>query len=243
MSKRKPLLVAFEGLDGVGKSTYLNLVGTELAKRGYVCGLAKMPNLEREAVRMMFSSSFGEHGLMKNHLSFTGCLINYLEDVECLLGKRELDFILVDRWFHSSFVYQHPLGDEGRALTEGQIQLIQYLAHLEVEKPYVLHFRSKMTDRIFMTFRRTAKGNWHDRWLKDDLDHWSLTHHERMTRLYHEAVERIPHVAKRVVDVNYIDPEKMPEAFKERMEKTTQSLSDELEAYWKNRVSETNKGK
>ena len=112
-------LVTFEGIEGVGKSTQINLLVDWLKTKGFTSKLLREPG----------STDFGEKirelllSKESNISAHTELLLMFAARSEMikehLMDSRE-DFILCDRYFHASIAYQ----GYGRKLSLDLINLL-----------------------------------------------------------------------------------------------------------------------
>ena len=98
-------LITFEGIEGVGKSTQINLTKEWLENKGYSV------NLLREPGSTMFGEKIREILLSKDSdISFeTELLLMFAarsEMIKYLVQDAAEDFILCDRYYHASIAYQ-----------------------------------------------------------------------------------------------------------------------------------------
>ena len=112
-------LITFEGIEGVGKSTQINLVLDWLKTKGFSTKLLREPGstIFGEKIRELLLSK-------ESHISaHTELLLMFAARSEMikehLMDSRE-DFILCDRYFHASIAYQ----GYGRKLSLDLINLL-----------------------------------------------------------------------------------------------------------------------
>jgi dTMP kinase len=98
-------LITFEGIEGVGKSTQINLILDWLSKKGFSVKLLREPG----------STDFGEKireillSKESNISAHTELLLMFAarsEMVSSYMVDSKYDFILCDRYFHASIAYQ-----------------------------------------------------------------------------------------------------------------------------------------
>jgi dTMP kinase len=98
-------LITFEGIEGVGKSTQINLIHDWLLSLNYTVKLLREPG----------STAFGEE--IRNLLLSNDSDINYYTELLLMFAARKQmitehfvnakeDFILCDRYYHASIAYQ-----------------------------------------------------------------------------------------------------------------------------------------
>lgn len=108
--KRKGLLIAFEGIDGVGKTTQANLLYNYLRTRGYHVLLTREPTdgLYGQKIRALFVSR--EKVTPREELDlFTNDRRQHVEEViEPALNNGWI--VLTDRYYFSTMAYQGAMG-------------------------------------------------------------------------------------------------------------------------------------
>ena len=98
-------LITFEGIEGVGKSTQINLVLDWLKNKGFSTKLLREPgstNFGEEIRELLLSKE-------SNISAYTELLLMFAARSEMikehLIDSKE-DFILCDRYYHASIAYQ-----------------------------------------------------------------------------------------------------------------------------------------
>ena len=121
-------LITFEGIEGVGKSTQINLLKEWLESKGYSVKLLREPGSTKfgEKIRQILLSK-------DSNISFnTELMLMFAarsEMIQSCFGDKDADFILCDRYYHASIAYQ----GYGRGLS---LELINSLiAGLNCPKP------------------------------------------------------------------------------------------------------------
>ena len=98
-------IISFEGIEGVGKSTQINLLKEHLEKRDYTVSIFREPGSTKNAeqIRKILLDN-------KNNLAFeTELLLMFAarsELVDKKILKNENDFVLLDRFYDASIAYQ-----------------------------------------------------------------------------------------------------------------------------------------
>ncbi len=107
MRLKKTIFLSFEGAEGVGKTTQIQLLYSLLQKQGYSCLLLREPggNLVAETLRDIVLSNKYSTSSITDTLLFTAARHeNIINNILPNLDK--IDFILCDRFVLSSLVYQ-----------------------------------------------------------------------------------------------------------------------------------------
>lgn len=98
-------IISFEGIEGVGKSTQINLLKEYLEKRDYTVSIFREPGSTKNAeqIRKILLDN-------KNNLAFETELLLMFAARSELVGKKilknENDFVLLDRFYDASIAYQ-----------------------------------------------------------------------------------------------------------------------------------------
>lgn len=98
-------IISFEGIEGVGKSTQINLLKEHLEKRDYSVSIFREPGSTKNAeqIRKILLDN-------KNNLAFETELLLMFAARSELVGKKilknENDFVLLDRFYDASIAYQ-----------------------------------------------------------------------------------------------------------------------------------------
>ena len=112
-------LITFEGIEGVGKSTQINLVLDWLKTKGFSTKLLREPGstIFGEKIRELLLSKDSDISAHTELLLMFAARSEMIQ--EHLMDSRE-DFILCDRYFHASIAYQ----GYGRKLSLDLINLL-----------------------------------------------------------------------------------------------------------------------
>ena len=112
-------LITFEGIEGVGKSTQINLVLDWLKTKGFSTKLLREPGstIFGEKIRELLLSKDSDISAHTELLLMFAARSEMIK--EHLMDSRE-DFILCDRYFHASIAYQ----GSGRKLSLDLINLL-----------------------------------------------------------------------------------------------------------------------
>ena len=98
-------IISFEGIEGVGKSTQINLLKEHLEKRDNTVSIFREPGSTKNAeqIRKILLDN-------KNNLAFETELLLMFAARSELVGKKilknENDFVLLDRFYDASIAYQ-----------------------------------------------------------------------------------------------------------------------------------------
>ena len=98
-------IISFEGIEGVGKSTQINLLKEHLEKMDYTVSIFREPGSTKNAeqIRKILLDN-------KNNLAFETELLLMFAARSELVGKKilknENDFVLLDRFYDASIAYQ-----------------------------------------------------------------------------------------------------------------------------------------
>ena len=98
-------IISFEGIEGVGKSTQINLLKEHLEKNDYTVSIFREPGSTKNAeqIRKILLDN-------KNNLAFETELLLMFAARSELVGKKilknENDFVLLDRFYDASIAYQ-----------------------------------------------------------------------------------------------------------------------------------------
>ena len=109
MMTKKNLFIAFEGIDGCGKSTQVNLLSEELEKAGHkvYCTCEPTDSPIGSMIRSVFS-----HKTEADHRTIAGLFVadrldHLLNKTDGILKKLEEGYTVInDRYYFSSYVYQ-----------------------------------------------------------------------------------------------------------------------------------------
>lgn len=119
------MLITFEGVDGCGKSTQLQLIGDLLQSKGYVVHRLREPGGTKlsESIRELLLSSKNSIHDTAELLLFEGARANLVEQViKPALSKGE--YVLCDRFYDSTTAYQ----GYGRGIDLGVINQCNLIA-------------------------------------------------------------------------------------------------------------------
>ncbi|NHJ32401.1 MAG: dTMP kinase, partial [Asgard group archaeon] len=106
MEQRKGIFIAFEGIDGTGKTTMALNLKERLEKLGYSVVIYKEPTNETEAGKKIRASYLEERATLEQELEW------FIEDREWNVNTRilpalaENKIVFLDRYFFSTACYQ-----------------------------------------------------------------------------------------------------------------------------------------
>lgn len=107
MPKEKAVIVSFEGIDGVGKSTQIDRVFEELGRAGHLVAKAKLPAYDtftgRIIRRMLKNGAAVKYPNLFQTVQWVDKHVFQWTKLKKLL--RENDFVLLDRWHASMWAY------------------------------------------------------------------------------------------------------------------------------------------
>lgn len=109
-------LIAFEGIDGAGKSTQIEILKQHLQLQGYKVLMTKEPgatDLGKEIRKIVLHN--GEIDSLTNLFLFSADRSRHIEEViNPAIGH--YDYILIDRFILSTFAYQYAIVDFGKTV-------------------------------------------------------------------------------------------------------------------------------
>jgi dTMP kinase len=186
MLKSKKLIV-FEGIDGAGKATQVELLKKRLRAQGKHVTVFSVPRYNRPIGRLIKSALHGEYGDFRHldpHLSALPFLMDYSLAREEFLAALKKGTVIFDRYVESTFAY-HSAKLQGAAqkkflreleeIAFREIQLPQPDAIIYLDVPSAITrdlMKKKKRDqherdeayqkRVAETYKKMAKGkNWH----------------------------------------------------------------------------------
>lgn len=102
------VVIVFEGIDGSGKTTQLNLLKEELLKQNYKVCVLQNPgfnDFSRDLKELIFKYS-NKITRESECLLFIANHEDIVREIEELKNSKEYDFILVDRYIYTTAAYQ-----------------------------------------------------------------------------------------------------------------------------------------
>ncbi len=119
MNKSKGYLIAFEGIDGTGKSTQCKMLGDYLEKNGFSVLRLREPTQGKWGQKIRKILTHGRGGISaEEELQYF--MNDRREDVDqnILPALREQKIVLVDRYYYSTAAYQGALGFDPKKICE-----------------------------------------------------------------------------------------------------------------------------
>lgn len=188
----QPRFIVFEGLDGSGKTTQVQLLKEHLESQGQRVYTTRMPDTSNRLSQALLKRTLE---LRKKDIyreavmAFTMCFNDYLRNIEPkLISKKPgYDVVITDRYFYSLFAYNFPLFDD-LVVPHGFNGVLGMLDKFNVIRPDEIVFlnvdpkeqRRRITED---TMRQGGDIN------KANLDQYAIQNNEKMIERYHWAME------------------------------------------------------
>lgn len=182
MDKQTKIIV-FEGLDGVGKSTLIEKFTNHIEKTlGKTVALAKMPSYDESFTKQAFEiTSKLKQPLTKTMVMLSSTLVDFENHIQTKIGK--VDYILVDRFFYSTFLYQ---------MRKIEDPIIKDSFYSIIRRSFVPeHFVILLEETKTVRTNRINKSKRETDALKDTYDNYTVIYHEELTSEYQEIVRRL----------------------------------------------------
>lgn len=170
---RKSLFITFEGPEGSGKSTHIQLLATYLKKRGFRTLVTREPggtSLSKTLRRILLETREGLSALAELFLYEADRAQHVEETIRPALERGEL--VLCDRYTDSTLAYQ---GD-GRGLNKRIIKILNEIASQKLTPDLTL-LLDVPVERGLRLAAQKKKGN-------DRLERAGLAFHQRVRRAY-----------------------------------------------------------
>lgn len=103
----QPIIAVFEGIDGVGKTSLLNLTAIQLKNRGSV-QVFSFPSKQDSSVSEAIQHHYAQPVI--DWESVAKVMFADMSNRQAAIVKSTADFVLIDRFFYSSFAYQGGFG-------------------------------------------------------------------------------------------------------------------------------------
>ena len=202
----EPRFIVFEGLDGSGKTTQVQLLKEHLESQGQRVYTTRMPDISNRLSQALLKRTLE---LRKKDIyreavmAFSMCFNDYLRNIEPKLisKKPRYDYVITDRYFYSLFAYNFPLFDD-LVVSHGFDGILGMLNKFNVIRPDEIIFLNvdpKEQRRRIMedTMRNGGDIN------KANLDQYAIQNNEKMIECYTWAMEHFkPHIGYKVVTGN-----------------------------------------
>ena len=199
----QPRFIVFEGLDGSGKTTQVQLLKEHLESQGKRVYTTRMPDTSNRLSQTLLKRTLE---LRKKDIyrevvmAFAMCFNDYLRNIEPKLisKKPRYDVVITDRYFYSLFAYNFPLNNDARVF-HGFNGILGMLNQFHVIRPDEIIFLNvgpkEQRIRILEDTMRTG-GDIN----KANLDQYSIENNEKMRERYLWAIEYFkPHVGYKMV--------------------------------------------
>ena len=112
-----PKIICFEGGEGSGKSTLIKNYAKKLCDEGYKVFCTREPggtNIGEQIRNLIVSEKNSGMCPMTEALLFAACRAQFVKDViKPHIEANDVDYILMDRYIYSSYVYQGIVGGVG----------------------------------------------------------------------------------------------------------------------------------
>jgi thymidylate kinase len=186
--------IVFEGLDGVGKTTQIELLSKKIKTKRKTCVIHKEPDESLEYCALVHKLVTNDKEINNEGLGLIMTISARLYEYYTRLTKsfNEYDFVLLDRYIYSALVYQSRLWEmieknNGKANIHQckYFKLLRdYLELMSLKKPLVLYLYLSKEEREKRILDNRLNN---DLFLNDDkksLDIFSLKHHDGLDKAY-----------------------------------------------------------
>ena len=165
-------LIVFEGSEGAGKSTQIGLLATRLARAGQKHVVVREPGGTPlgDEIRRLLLEPGGDVSPRAEALLFMASRAQLVERVVRPALERE-DFVLVDRFFLSTYAYQ----GAGRGLREEDLRAANHMASAGLVPDLTLLLSLPATEGLSRAARRGGP---------DRMESAQLDFHERVSKAF-----------------------------------------------------------
>lgn len=166
-ASNKPIIVAVEGVDGVGKDTFIDKA-IKFLKENNIKALkvnaitdGLLGKRIRATLRSKLSSLPDNLILASAFTAETMFASNEIYDIVNLKGKESVDVIFLNRWIYSTYAYNTDTEDERMVVYDMienyQVVLPDYVVHLDLPINLIIERLGKRTGKDFEAFEEEEK--------------------------------------------------------------------------------------
>lgn len=166
-ASNKPIIVAVEGVDGVGKDTFIDKA-IKFLKENNIKALkvnaitdGLLGKRIRATLRSKLSSLPDNLILASAFTAETMFASNKIYDIVNLKGKESVDVIFLNRWIYSTYAYNTDTEDERMVVYDMienyQVVLPDYVVHLDLPINLIIERLGKRTGKDFEAFEEEEK--------------------------------------------------------------------------------------
>lgn len=101
----KTFIVVWEGVDGSGKTTLMNLVSRKLAEKGYAVEAHKTPSNSPTGIFAQEHGNKPDIDPLTRMLLFLANTTDDSTTIKKIINQKTPDFVMIDRYYHCSVVY------------------------------------------------------------------------------------------------------------------------------------------
>lgn len=166
-ASNKPIIVAVEGVDGVGKDTFIDKA-IKFLKENNIKALkvnaitdGLLGKRIRATLRSKLSSLPDNLILASAFTAETMFASNKIYNIVNLKGKESVDVIFLNRWIYSTYAYNTDTEDERMVVYDMienyQVVLPDYVVHLDLPINLIIERLGKRTGKDFEAFEEEEK--------------------------------------------------------------------------------------